>query len=107
MENFFTPGSLPMGVTILDENGHALISLTGPEGNIKAEPHWMQERSRVWLHAGFPRAGIEEESASVLPEHRLFRSGRSGAGADPHDDPERYLVERAGWRGIVYAHAHV
>lgn len=45
MENFFTPGSLPMGVTILDENGHALISLTGPEGNIKAEPHWMQERS--------------------------------------------------------------
>jgi two-component system capsular synthesis sensor histidine kinase RcsC len=22
MENFFTPGSLPMGVTILDENGH-------------------------------------------------------------------------------------
>lgn len=26
MENFFTPGSLPMGVTILDENGHTLIS---------------------------------------------------------------------------------
>ncbi|MDK8106345.1 hypothetical protein QP701_29080, partial [Klebsiella pneumoniae] len=30
MENFFLPGTLPMGVTILDENGHTLISLTGP-----------------------------------------------------------------------------
>jgi two-component system capsular synthesis sensor histidine kinase RcsC len=27
----FTPGSLPMGVTILDENGQPLISLAGPE----------------------------------------------------------------------------
>lgn len=53
MENFFTPGSLPMGVTILDENGHALISLTGPEGNIKAEPRWMQERSRFGYTSGF------------------------------------------------------
>ena len=53
MENFFTPGSLPMGVTILDENGHALISLTGPEGNIKAEPHWMQERSWFGYTPGF------------------------------------------------------
>ncbi len=26
MENFFTPGSLPMGVTILDENDRPLIS---------------------------------------------------------------------------------
>lgn len=53
MENFFTPGSLPMGVTILDENGHALISLTGPEGNIKAEPRWMQERSWFGYTSGF------------------------------------------------------
>ena len=53
MENFFTPGSLPMGVTILDENGHALISLTGPEGNIKAEPRWMQERSWFGYTPGF------------------------------------------------------
>ncbi|MGK4678387.1 hypothetical protein ACSLWG_23150, partial [Salmonella enterica] len=45
MENFFTPGSLPMGVTMIDENGHSLISLTGPDGNIKAEPRGMQERS--------------------------------------------------------------
>lgn len=34
-----------MGVTIIDENGHSLISLTGPDGIIKAEPRWMQERS--------------------------------------------------------------
>ncbi|MDE9661281.1 two-component system sensor histidine kinase RcsC [Citrobacter braakii] len=53
MENFFTPGSLPMGVTILDENGYALISLTGPEGNIKAEPRWMQERSWFGYTSGF------------------------------------------------------
>ncbi|MDM2744658.1 two-component system sensor histidine kinase RcsC [Citrobacter sp. Cu231] len=53
MENFFTPGSLPMGVTILDENGHALISLTGPESNIKAEPRWMQERSWFGYTSGF------------------------------------------------------
>lgn len=45
MENFFLPGTLPMGVTILDENGHTLISLTGPESKIEAEPRWMQERS--------------------------------------------------------------
>jgi two-component system capsular synthesis sensor histidine kinase RcsC len=45
MENFFTPGSLPMGVTILDENGHTLISLTGPENRLKVDTRWMQERS--------------------------------------------------------------
>lgn len=53
MENFFTPGSLPMGVTIIDENGHSLISLTYPDGNIKAEPRWMQERSWFGYTPGF------------------------------------------------------
>lgn len=53
MENFFTPGSLPMGVTILDENGHTLISLTGPDNKIKAEPRWMQERSWFGYTSGF------------------------------------------------------
>lgn len=60
MENFFTPGSLPMGVTIIDENGHSLISLTGPDGIIKAEPRWMQERSPVWLYAVFSRTGTQK-----------------------------------------------
>lgn len=53
MENFFTPGSLPMGVTILDENGHPLISLTGPENRLKVEPSWMQERSWFGYTSGF------------------------------------------------------
>ena len=53
MENFFTPGSLPMGVTILDENGHTLISLTGPENRLKVDPRWMQERSWFGYTSGF------------------------------------------------------
>lgn len=53
MENFFTPGSLPMGVTVLDENGHALISLTGPENRLKVDSHWMQERSWFGYTSGF------------------------------------------------------
>ncbi|TKT84332.1 two-component system sensor histidine kinase RcsC [Escherichia sp. MR] len=53
MENFFLPGTLPMGVTILDENGHTLISLTGPESKIEAEPRWMQERSWFGYTPGF------------------------------------------------------
>ncbi|MEL2241754.1 two-component system sensor histidine kinase RcsC [Leclercia adecarboxylata] len=53
MENFFTPGDLPMGVTILDENGHTLISLAGPESRLKVDPRWMQERSWFGYSAGF------------------------------------------------------
>ncbi|MGL4723121.1 MAG: two-component system sensor histidine kinase RcsC [Scandinavium sp.] len=45
MENFFTPGSMPMGVNILDENGQSLIALTGGENKLKIDPHWMQERA--------------------------------------------------------------
>lgn len=52
MENFFLPGTLPMGVTILDENGHTLISLTGPESKIKGDPRWMQERSGLAIRKG-------------------------------------------------------
>jgi two-component system capsular synthesis sensor histidine kinase RcsC len=53
MENFFTPGSLPMGVTILDENGHTLISLTGPDKRIKIDQRWLQERAWFGYTAGF------------------------------------------------------
>jgi two-component system capsular synthesis sensor histidine kinase RcsC len=53
MENFFTPGSLPMGVTILDENGHQLISLPGRITVLNVEPHWMQERSWFGYTSGF------------------------------------------------------
>ena len=53
MENFFTPGTLPMGVTILDENGHTLLSLTGQESTITADPRWLQERSWFGYTSGF------------------------------------------------------
>jgi len=53
MENFFTPGTLPMGVTILDENGHTLISLVGPESRLKVDPRWMQERAFFGYTSGF------------------------------------------------------
>ncbi len=53
MENFFTPGSLPMGVTILDENGHPLISLTGPDTRLEVDPRWMQVRSWFGYSSGF------------------------------------------------------
>jgi Signal transduction histidine kinase len=53
MENFFTPGSMPMGVTILDENGQPLIALTGGENKLKVDPHWMQERAWFGYTSGF------------------------------------------------------
>ncbi|GGD33431.1 sensor histidine kinase RcsC [Franconibacter daqui] len=53
MENFYTPGSLPMGVTILDESGHPLLSLTGPETRIEPDPRWVQERTWFGYTARF------------------------------------------------------
>lgn len=42
-----------MGVTILDENGHQLISLAGPDNRLNVDPHWMQERSWFGYTSGF------------------------------------------------------
>jgi len=53
MENFFTPGSLPMGVTLIDENGRPLITLAGPENGLSVDPRWMQERSWFGYSGGF------------------------------------------------------
>ncbi len=53
MESFFTPGSLPMSVTIFDDNGQPLISLAGAEGKIQSEAKWMQERMWFGYSAGF------------------------------------------------------
>ena len=53
MENFFTPGSMPMGVTILDESGNPLIALTGAENKLKIDPRWMQERAWFGYTSGF------------------------------------------------------
>ncbi|WP_194206337.1 two-component system sensor histidine kinase RcsC [Superficieibacter sp. 1612_C1] len=53
MENFFTPGNLPMGVTILDENGHSLIALTGPENTLQIDSRWMQDRMWFGYTSGY------------------------------------------------------
>lgn len=46
-ENFFTPGSMPMGVSILDDNGNTLISLAGPDTKMRISPRGLQER--LWF----------------------------------------------------------
>lgn len=89
MESFFTPGSLPMSVTIFDDNGQPLISLAGAEGKIQSEAKWMQERMWFGYSSGF-RELVLKKPLAVLPEHRLFRLGRSGAGADPYADHQCY-----------------
>lgn len=106
MENFFTPGSLPMGVTILDENGHQLISLAGPDNRLNVDPHWMQERSWFGYTSGF-RELVLKKPATVVAEYRLLAAGRYGAGADTHSDYECDSAQPAGGRGAVYAGAHV
>ncbi|STH60424.1 two-component system sensor kinase [Escherichia coli] len=53
MENFSYRVRCRWGLPILDENGHTLISLTGPESKIKGDPRWMQERSWFGYTEGF------------------------------------------------------
>jgi len=70
MDNFFTPGTLPISVTILDENGHALISLTGPDNRPEIDPRWMQERSWFGYTSGFRdlvlKKSLQPSSLSVV-----------------------------------------
>lgn len=102
MENFFTPGSLPMGVTILD--GQSFDLLAEPDNRLNVDPHWMQERS--WLATTGFLAGVEES----LPPSSL--SGIYSVPVDMvleriHPDPQRHFAEYRGGRGAVYAGAHV
>ncbi|MGY0249589.1 two-component system sensor histidine kinase RcsC, partial [Klebsiella michiganensis] len=60
MESFFTPGSLPMNVTILDDNGQTLISLAGSDSNIKPDAKWMQERLWFGYTAGFRELAMKK-----------------------------------------------
>ena len=60
MESFFTPGSLPMNVTILDDNGQSLISLAGSNSNIKPDAKWMQERLWFGYTAGFRELAMKK-----------------------------------------------
>lgn len=53
MENFFIPGNLPTGVTLLDDGGQPLISLTGDGVAIKPESRWVQERTWFGYTEGF------------------------------------------------------
>jgi two-component system capsular synthesis sensor histidine kinase RcsC len=70
MENFFTPGSLPMGVTVLDENGHPLFSLTGGDGAIVPDSRWVQERAWFGYTSGFKelilKKNLPPSSLSVI-----------------------------------------
>lgn len=60
MESFFTPGSLPMSVTILDDNGQPLISLAGQDNKIKSEARWMQERIWFGYTSGFRELALKK-----------------------------------------------
>ena len=53
MENFFVPGSLPVGVSIFDDSGKMMISLNGPESRIELESKWLQSRTWFGYSAGF------------------------------------------------------
>lgn len=52
-ENFFTPGSMPMGVSIMDDNGNTLISLAGPDTKMRISPRGLQERLWFGYTAGY------------------------------------------------------
>ena len=62
----FTPGSLPMSVTIFDDNGQPLISLAGAEGKIQSEAKWMQERMWFGYSSGFRELVLKSLSPSSL-----------------------------------------
>lgn len=53
MENFFVPGSLPVGVSIYDDTGKMLISLNGPESRLEFESKWLQNRTWFGYSSGF------------------------------------------------------
>ena len=53
MENFFVPGSLPVGVSIFDDSGQMLISLNGSESRIELESQWLQSRTWFGYSEGF------------------------------------------------------
>lgn len=70
MENFFTPGALPMGVTLLDENGHTRLSLTGNETALHPDARWLQKRMWFGYTTGFKqlilKKNLPPSSLSVI-----------------------------------------
>lgn len=70
MENFLTPGIMPVGVSILDENSHPLISLTGPETRSDPDARWLHERNWFGYTSGYKqlifRKSLPPSSLSVI-----------------------------------------
>lgn len=83
MENFFTPGSMPISVTIVDDSGQPLITMTGAQSGPVADPRWMQERSWFGYSDGYRSLVLKKSlipsSLSVIysvPVDRVFEGIR-------------------------------
>ncbi len=57
-----------MGVTILDENGHTLISLTGQKVKLRAILAGCRNAPGL-ANGRVPGAGAEEKSATLIAKH--------------------------------------
>lgn len=53
VENLLTQGNMVPGVTILDNNGHTLLSFTTPDTAIHPDPRWVASRSWFGYSKGF------------------------------------------------------
>lgn len=106
MENFFTPGSLPMGVTIIDENGHSLISLTGLTAILKRSRAGCRSAPGLVIRQVFAN-WYSKKPAAILAQYCLFCACRFSPGAYSYSYPECYPAKRAGGRRAVYACADV
>ncbi len=53
MENFFTPGNMPISVTLLDENGQPLLSSSRGVDNQRTDSRWGPERAWFGYSKGF------------------------------------------------------
>ncbi|MEY8711385.1 two-component system sensor histidine kinase/response regulator [Mangrovibacter phragmitis] len=59
-ENFMLPGNLPVDITLMDENGHSLVSLTGESGHLSLQPDWLQARTWFGYTSGFKELALKK-----------------------------------------------
>ncbi|WP_226572132.1 two-component system sensor histidine kinase RcsC [Mangrovibacter yixingensis] len=59
-ENFMLPGNLPVDITLMDENGHSLVSLTGGSGHLSLQPDWFQARTWFGYTTGFKELALKK-----------------------------------------------
>lgn len=65
IDNFVTPGgSLPIDVTLIDENGHPLVSLSGPDVRIQPQSQWLQDKTWFGYTTGFKELALKK---NLLP----------------------------------------